>query len=206
MLKIKFWKKEEPKEENKKVVLDQKSLDIGSSIGELSQKFDKLSTAIGQCFLTLDNKIDSYKDNIVVIQDGIGKQVEQHDEFKTQLESYEEKIMRLLRNLRFEIETEISATNDKGTKERLSNTVEKIDTTLILSLIKEKGPIETKALEEEVFKKKLCSKATLFRKLKALREKGFVIKEERDGTSFYSVAIDLDNKKDSLDNLEQSQN
>jgi hypothetical protein len=59
MLKIKFWKKEEPKEESKKVVLDQKSLDIGSSIGELSQKFDKLSTAIGQCFLTLDNKIDS---------------------------------------------------------------------------------------------------------------------------------------------------
>jgi DNA-binding HxlR family transcriptional regulator len=206
MLKIKFWKKEEPKEENKKVVLDQKSLDIGSSIGELSQKFDKLSTAIGQCFLTLDNKIDSYKDNIVVIQDGIGKQVEQHDEFKTQLESYEEKILRLLRNLRFEIETEISSTKDEGTKERLSNTIEKIDTTLILSLIKEKGPIETKALEEEVFKKNLCSKATLFRKLKSLREKGFVVKEERDGTSFYSVAIDLDNKKDSLENLEQSQN
>lgn len=153
MLKIKFWRKEEPKEENKKVVLDQKSLDIGSSIGELSQKFDKLSTAIGQCFLTLDNKIDSYKDNIVVIQDGIGKQVEQHDELKTQLESYEEKILRLLRNLRFEIETEISSTKDEGTKERLGNTIEKIDTTLILSLIKEKGPIETKALEEEVFKR-----------------------------------------------------
>jgi DNA-binding HxlR family transcriptional regulator len=108
--------------------------------------------------------------------------------------------------LRFEIETEISSTKDEGTKERLSNTIEKIDTILILSLIKEKGPIETKSLEEEVFKKNLCSKATLFRKLKSLREKGFVIKEERDGTSFYSVAIDLDNKKDSLENLEQSQN
>lgn len=153
MLKSKFWKKEEEKDEEKKVVLDQNSFDIGSSIGELNQKFDKLSTVIGQCFLALDKKMDSYKDNIVVIQDGMTKQVEQHDEMISQLDSYEEKILRLMRNLKFEIESEINATKDEGTKQRLGDTVEKIYTSLILSLIKEKGPIETKALEEMIFKK-----------------------------------------------------
>jgi uncharacterized membrane protein len=205
MLKLKFWKKEEPKERGKKIVLDQESFDIGSSIGELNQKFDKLSTAIGQCFIALDKKIDSYKNNIVVVQDGISKQVEQHEEFRTQLDSYEEKILRLIRNLRFEIENEVNATKDEETKQRLGNTLEKIDTSMILSLIKEKGPIETKALEELVFKKKLCSKATLFRKVKALREKGFINKEEKNGTSFYSVSRDYDNKEDSPENLEDSQ-
>ena len=64
MLKIKFWKKEESKEpeELKKVVLDQKSLDIGSSIGELNQKFDKLSMAVGQCFISIDKKIPAGPD------------------------------------------------------------------------------------------------------------------------------------------------
>ncbi len=205
MLKLKFWKKEE-KEKNEKVVLDQKSLNIGSAIGELNQKFDKLSTAVGQCFLALDKKIDTYKDNIIVIQDGISKQIEQHEEFKSQLESYENKILRLLRNLRFEIETEIHATKDKGTKERLSRTLERIDSSLILSIIKEKGPIETRALEEEVIKKKICSKATLFRKLKALREKGLVIKEEREGTSFYSVSPIYENKEESHEISTNSQN
>jgi seryl-tRNA synthetase len=205
MLKIKSWKKEEPEESDKKIVLDQESFDIGSSIGELNQKFDKLSTAIGQCFIALDKKIDSYKDNIVVVQDGISKQVEQHEELKTQLDSYEEKILRLIRNLRFEIESEINATKDEDTKQRLGNTLEKIDTSMILSLIKEKGPIETKTLEELAFKKNLCSKATLFRKIKILREKGFINKEERNGTSFYSVSKDYDNKEHSPENLKDSQ-
>jgi len=205
MLKLKFWKKEEPKERGKKIVLDQESFDIGSSIGELNQKFDKLSTAIGQCFIALDKKIDSYKNNIVVVQDGISKQVEQHEDFRIQLDSYEEKILRLIRNLRFEIESEINATKDEDTKQRLGNTLEKIDTSMILSLIKEKGPIETKSLEELVFKKKLCSKATLFRKIKTLREKGFINKEEKNGTSFYSVSRGYDNKEDSPENLEDSQ-
>lgn len=204
MLKLKFWKKEEAKEEDKKLVLDQKSLDIGSSIGEINQKFDKLSTAIGQCFLALDNKIDTYRDNIVVIQDGIGKQVEQHEELKEQLESYENKVLRIIRNLRFEIETEISSTRDEETKKRLGDTIEKIDTSLILSLIKEKGPIDTRALEEEVINKKICSKATLFRKLRDLREKGHVMKEEKEGTSFYSVSTDQENKEGSHENLENS--
>lgn len=205
MLKSKFWKKEEEKDEEKKVVLDQNSFDIGSSIGELNQKFDKLSTVIGQCFLALDKKMDSYKDNIVVIQDGMTKQVEQHDEMISQLDSYEEKILRLMRNLKFEIESEINATKDEGTKQRLGDTVEKIYTSLILSLIKEKGPIETKALEEMIFKKNICSKATLFRKIKSLREKGLIEKKERNGTSFYSVSRDYDNKEESLENLEDSQ-
>ena len=205
MLRLKFWKKEEPKDQGKKIILDQESLSIGSSMGELNQKFDKLSTAIGQCFIALDKKIDSYKDNIVVVQEGITKQVEQHEEFREQMDSYEEKILRLVRNLRFEIESEINATKDEGTKQRLGNTIEKIDTSMILSLIRDKGPIETKALEEEVFKKNLCSKATLFRKIKALREKGLLMKEERNGTSFYSVSRDYDNKEDFHENLEDSQ-
>jgi len=205
MLRLKFWKKEEPKEQEKKIVLDQKSLDIGSSMGELNQKFDKLSTTIGQCFLALDRKLDSYKDNIVVVQEGMSKQVEQHEEFRETLGSYEEKILRLIRNLRFEIESEINATKDEGTKQRLGSTLEKIDTSMILSLIREKGPIETKALEEEVLRKKLCSKATLFRKIKDLRERGLVSKEEKNGTSFYSVSRDYDNKEDSLENLEDSE-
>lgn len=202
-LRLKFWKKEEEEEKepiakiDKKVVLDQKSLEIGSAMGELNQKFDKLSTAVGQCFLALDKKIDTYKDNILIIQDGIGKQIEQQEEFKKQLESYENKILRLLRNIRFEIETEIHATKDGETKERLSKTVEKIGDSLILNLIKDKGPIETKILEEEVLKKKICSRATLFRKLKSLREKGHVIKEEKEGTSFYSVSLVPENKEES---------
>ena len=203
-LSLKFWKKEESKDE-KKVVLDQKSLEIGSAMGELNQKFDKLSTAVGQCFLALDKKIDTYKDNILIIQDGIGKQIEQQEEFKKQLESYENKILRLLRNIRFEIETEIHATKDEETKKRLGHTIEKIDTSLILSLIKDKGPIETKLLEEEVLKNKICSRATLFRKLRFLREKGYVIKEEKEGTSFYSVPSEDEIKEESHENLENSQ-
>jgi len=205
MLKLKFWKKEEVKPEDKKVVLDQKSLDIGSSMGELNQKFDKLSMAIGQCFLAIDKKIDNYKDNIVVIEDGITKQVEQHEEFKTFLESYENKLMRLVRNLRFEIEAEINATMDETTKQRLGKTLEKINTSLILSLIKEKGPIETAALEEEVIKNKICSKATLFRKIKDLREQGLINKEEKDGKVFYFVPQENENKEESHENLEGSQ-
>jgi len=208
MLKLNFWKKEEIKEPEKlekKVVLDQKSLDIGSSMGELNQKFDKLSMAIGQCFVAIDRKIDNYKDNIVVIQDGITKQVEQHEDFKNFLESYENKVMRLIRNLRFEIEAEINATVDEATKERLGKTLEKINTSLILSLIKEKGPIETAALEEEVIKNKVCSKATLFRKLKDLRERGLVSKEEKDGKIFYFVSQDTENKEESHENPEGSQ-
>jgi len=204
MLKFKFWKKEEELDKEK-VVLDQKSLDIGSAIGELNQKFDKLSTAVGQCFIALDKKIDTYKDNIIIIQDGISKQIEQQEEFKKQLESYESKILRLLRNIRFEIETEIHATKDKETKRRLGHALEKIDTTLILSLIREKGPIETKDLEEEVLKKKICSRATLFRKLKVLREKGLVIKEEKEGTIFYSVLADDENKEKSHEISDDSQ-
>jgi predicted transcriptional regulator len=204
-LKLKFWKNEEEKpKEDKKVVLDQKSLEIGSAIGELNQKFDKITTAVGQCFIALDQKIDTYKDNIVVIQDGISKQIEQHEAFKSQLESYEEKILRLLRNIRFEIETEIHATKDEETKKRLGHTLEKIDTSLILSLIKEKGPIETKALEEEILKKGVCSRATLFRKLGSLREKGLVIKEEREGTSFYSILSEDEIKEESNENLEET--
>ena len=205
MLKLKFWKKEEKEPAKKKVVLDQKSLDIGSAMGELNQKFDKLSTAVGQCFLALDKKIDTYKDNIVIIQDGISKQVEQSEEIKSQLESYENKILRMLRNLRFEIETEIHATKDHETKKRLGRTLEKIDTSLILGLIKDKGPIETKALEEEVVKNKICSRATLFRKLGSLREKGYIIKEERDGTSFYLISSEHESEEESHENSEDSQ-
>jgi hypothetical protein len=181
------------------VVLDQKSLDIGSSLGALNSKFDKLSSAVGQCFLALDKKIDSYKENIVVIQDGVAKQVEQHEAFKGQLESYESKILRLVRNLRYEIEAEISATKDSGTKQRLGNTLEKINSTLLITLIREKGPIETGALEEEAISRKICSKATLFRKLKALREKGLVQKEEKNGQVLYSVSSNADTKEDSLE-------
>jgi DNA-binding HxlR family transcriptional regulator len=148
----------------------------------------------------LDDKIDSYKDNIVVIQDGIGKQVEQHDELKNKIDSYENKVLRLIRNLRFEIEAEINATKDEGTKERLANTVEKINTSLILNLLRELGNTETRVLEEEVVKRNICSKATLFRKLKTLREKELVFKQEKDGTSFYSVSPFGESKEDSLDN------
>jgi DNA-binding HxlR family transcriptional regulator len=213
MLKLNFWKKEKPLEKpveaveekpREEVVLDQKSLEIGSSLGELNQKFDKLSAAIGQCFLAIDNKIDSYKDNIVVIEDGITKQVEQHNEFKESMESYENKILRLIRNLRSEIEAEIGATNDDGTKQRLGNTVEKINSSLVLNLIKERGPIETSMLEQEVISRKICSKATLFRKLKTLREKGFVQKEDKNGQVFYSVSADGENKEDSPENLENA--
>lgn len=196
--------KEAITKDDKKVVLDQKSLDIGTAMGELNQKFDKLSIAVGQCFIALDQKIDSYKDNIVVIQDGISKEIEQHEAFKSQLESYENKVLRLLRNIRFEIETEIHATKDEETKKRLGHALEKIDTSLILSLIKEKGPIETKALEEEVLRKKVCSRATLFRKLTSLLKKELVIKEEREGTSFYSVPIEDEIEEKSNENLEET--
>ncbi len=190
---------------DKKVVPDGKSLKTGSSTVELNQKFDKLSTAVGQCFIALDKKIDTYKDNIVVIQDSMIKQIDQQEALKAQLESYENKILRMLRNIRFEIETEIHATKDGETKKRLSKTVEKIGDSLILSLIKEKGPIETKALEEEVIRKKICSRATLFRKLRTLREKGHVIKEEREGTSFYSISTEDENKEESHEISEDSE-
>jgi hypothetical protein len=203
MLNLNLGKKTEEKPEdqsaaaNEPVVLDKKSLEIGSAMGELNQKFDKLSTAVGQCFLAMDKKIDSYKENIVVIQDGVSRQVEQHEAFKSQLESYENKVLRLIRNLRYDIEAEIAATKDSGTKQRLGNTLEKINSSLLMALIKERGPIETGALEEEAITRKICSKATLFRKLKVLREKGLISKEEKNGQVLYSVSAEGETKEES---------
>lgn len=188
MPKLKFLKKEEEKPESIGSIVDQSSIGSDASMEELTQRFDKLSKAVGQCFLALDKKIDTYKDNIVVIQQGIAKQTEQHEEFKKQLQSYENKILRLLRNIRYEIETEVNTTKDSGTKKRLGKTLDKINTSLILDLIKEKGPITTSDLEDEVINRKVCSKATLFRKLKVLRSKELVKKEDKNGSVFYSVS------------------
>jgi hypothetical protein len=220
MLNLNFWRKpkeqnligaplennlDQPKQEAKIVVPSPKIQNTGASLVELNQKFDNLSSAVGQCFLALDKKIDTYKDNIVVIEDGISKQVEQHNEFKGQMESYENKILRLIRNLRYEIEAEIIATSDEGTKQRLGGTIEKINSSLILSLIREKGPIETAALEKEAVSRKICSKATLFRKLKVLREKGLVQKEDKDGQVFYSVSADNDAEEEYPENPVQKE-
>ena len=208
MLNLNFWKK--PKEQALiEPALVHKPEPVGQDAGgvvlsqsaslpqeDLNQKLDKLSNAVGQCFLALDKKIDTYKDNIVMIEDGISKQTQQHDEFKGQMESYENKVLRLIRNLRYEIEAEIIATTDEDTKQRLGGTIEKINSSLILGLIREMGPIETAALEKEAVSRKICSKATLFRKLKALREKRLVEKEEKDGQVLYSVSKETDTEEE----------
>lgn len=58
---------------------------------------------------------------------------------------------------------------------------------LIVRLIHSRGETETKDLETEVERQGICSRATMFRKLKVLEERGIIKRVYRDSRTYYMI-------------------